>query len=363
MIPRTTVEVHEISSSDNDSEEGKDHGKAKLHKSATAKASARPSIGPVAIKTMRRGKYRNPTPTQDLSSDDSDSDSSDDSAPFVTSRRVENYIPRAVPLVQAKQAGKQRSRPSAAASKPKPRVSTQPVRLPTPSSDSDSDNEDEQTQKAPTASQIAAAARRFQRFASRDRSPARNAEKGKKKRKDDSEEDRVQRPQKDDTPSRIIRRRTVDHARESSSPARPTKRKAKVIETTDDEYDSDKPGQKRLKSYGERQVELARASSSSQAGTSRRGSLDRSGSAILPVNAIEQSEHKPEIFFVDVEKNVDNLLALPPELEPWEDIFEAAEILNLDTLRDCIGSADNADDFVKWVLAVSLHVSCIIVRD
>lgn len=319
---------------------------------ATSRSRATSPIGPIARKTLksdRKGEYKQrASSTQPCDVDDSSSSSSSDSdAPFVTSKRVEVYVPRARPVTSQQPTARKRGRPSATPTKPvKQKPPQNRTRLPMPpdSSDSDADSAAEEQDKAPTASQLATAARRFQRLAGRDQSPVRNAGPAKKKRKTAE----VKRWDKDSSPSRMVRM-NVDTHQDTPDTVEPRKGKAKVIETSDEEEDDDdEPSQsKRLKSWAERQAELASRAGSS---TPRRSSAARSA----PDDQLTAYyDEKPDLFFVDVQKNVDNVVSLPPELDPWVDIFEAAEILNLDTLRDCIGNSDNADEFVKWVLAVN----------
>ncbi|KAK9899312.1 hypothetical protein P389DRAFT_46870 [Cystobasidium minutum MCA 4210] len=324
--PVPEVEVLEISS---------DEDEASKNSASSSRPKAKPPLGPVAQKTFKKKK----DVSSDQSSDDGSS-SSDSDGPKVTSKRVEVYIPRAHPAGPPKPTAKKQGRPSVASSKPSTQQAPQKrARLPSPSDTSGSDSASEEESRPLTASQVAAAARRFQRFGERDHSPDRRARHTKKKRKPNQ----AKPFDRHSTPSRIIRR-NVDVHEDSPATADSRKRKVKVVETSDEEENGvERPSSRRLKTWAERQAELT---SRSEGSTSRRSSSNASEA----VDPSTYFDHKPDLFFVDVQKNIDNVLSMPKELEPWQDIFQAAEILNLDTLRDCIGSADNADEFVKWVV-------------
>lgn len=310
--------------------------------------------GASQLQTASRASAQN----EESSLSDSDSD-----APFVTSRRVDPSIFRPVPVVEIIQNASSRkptshAKPSSASSQHVPAKSK---RAPTPSDPSESEAESESEVQESSARQAAAHARRFQRFAERDRSPEASSKRkspGKKKTKTRADEGGATKRK-----PRIVRRQVEDLANDTSSPrlSKERKRKAKTIHTSDEEEEV--PQGKRLKTYEEHQSQLMRQESVYS------GQSSRDGSHISPVNNVHRSndtmvnattpssyfskDYAP--FFVDVQKNVDNVLSLPSELDPWADIFEAADILNLDTLQDCIRKPENADEFVKWVLAVCVR--------
>lgn len=339
---------------------------------ATAKASqqrAKPAsknkapLGPVAKKTLKsdpKGKYKHRASSHDLSqSDVSSLSDSDSDCVKVTSVRVVPSLPRPIPYVEVIQPNRSskpisRNKASTASSSGSYAKRT---RAPTPSDPSES--ESEAGTGEPTASQIAASARRFQRFAGRDRSPEEapgKSSKGKGKKKKHKRFEDVQ------SQPRIVRRKVGEADEAPSSPAsiRQRKRKAKVIHTSDedDEEGEQEVRAKRLKTYEERQSQLASLrNTQSREGSHASGSssMRQSDAAALGVSrSLDYFPPNSGSFFVDVQKNVDNVLYLPAELDPWVDIFEAADILNLDTLRDCIRKPENADEFVKWVLAVGV---------
>lgn len=370
--PSRDSNVVEISSSSED--EVALQPKAKQTKSKCP-PKVKASLGPVAKKTMksdRKGKYRSRDSSHELSDNDiPSSDDSDSDCPVVTSRRVESNGP-ARPLSEVTSKPTSRGKPSTVSSAGK--VGTQNTkkrpRAPTPSdpseSEQSSDEDNEEQVIRLTEKQIAANAKKFQRFMGRDASPKPRSKKAskekKKKRKLHIESDREG---SHSQPARVVRRQVdvVVDSPASSNLNKDRKRKAKAIQVSEDEEDEEETSQnRRLKTYKERQAQIAKHGSTHGSPSSHVGSSNHSRhSSIQRYNDIHTGGTPPlkyfgpdsNTFFVDVQKNVDNVLSLPPELEPWGDIFEAADILNLDTLQDCIRKPENADEFVKWVLAVS----------
>lgn len=350
--------VVEISSSSEDEPEPALHPQSRRQSETAARAKS--PLGPIARKSTKKDREKAAevvASRYDDENEDSALSDSDSDAPFVTSRRVDPSIFRPIPeveIVRNASSGKpaNRGRPSMANSRP---TVVKSKRAPTPSDPSES--ESEPAVKEPTASQSAAFARRFQRFADRDRSPElvrKRRSKGKEKQKarNDDEQGAIH------AKPRIVRREVDDHANTASSPglSKQRKRRIKTIHSSDEEEEVSHG--KRLRTYDEHQSQTRQ--DSALPGSSRESSRASSTGSNHVSNGMDLSVVPPPEhfsrdfapFFVDVQKNVDNVLSLPHELDPWIDIFQAADVLSLDTLQYCVRKPENADEFVKWVLAV-----------